>query len=135
MKKSLRCIMLVDDDTNDNYYHTREIKKANPSIEVIEKQTGLEALEYLETNKENMELIPDLIALDINMPVMDGWQFLKEYSIMEKEFQDSVVIIMLSTSGDPDDIEKAMKYSCVSDFITKPLTREKVTNIAEKYFS
>jgi CheY-like chemotaxis protein len=135
MNKPLRCIMLVDDDTNDNYYHKREIGKANQSITVIEKQTGLEALEYLVINQQNKDLLPDLILLDINMPVMDGWQFLKAYTEMVKGLKDSLIIIMLSTSGDPDDFEKAKRFSCVYDFITKPLTRDIIRNIANKYFS
>ncbi len=127
--------MLVDDDQNDNFFHEREIKKINPAITVIEKTTGLDGLEYLESNKENKEVMPDLIFLDINMPILDGWDFLEKYKQLDKELQDLVVIIMLSTSGYPEDIERAMSYSCVSDYIIKPLTKEKLENITKRYFN
>jgi CheY-like chemotaxis protein len=135
MKKELKVIMLVDDDQNDNFFHEREIKKINPAITVIEKTTGLDGLEYLESNKENKEVMPDLIFLDINMPILDGWDFLEKYKQLDKELQDLVVIIMLSTSGYPEDIERAMSYSCVSDYIIKPLTKEKLENITKRYFN
>ena len=127
--------MLVDDDQNDNFFHEREIKKINPLITVIEKTTGLDGLEYLKSNKKNKEVVPDLIFLDINMPVLDGWDFLEKYNQLDKELQDLVVIIMLSTSGYPEDIERAMSYSCVSDYIIKPLTKEKLENIIKRYFN
>ena len=127
--------MLVDDDQNDNFFHEREIKKINPAITVIEKRTGLDGLEYLKLNKENKEVVPDLIFLDINMPILDGWDFLEKYNQFDKELQDLVVIIMLSTSGYPEDIARAMSYSCVSDYIIKPLTKEKLESINRKYFN
>lgn len=135
MKKELKVIMLVDDDQNDNFFHEREIKKINPAITVIEKTTGLDGLEYLESNKENKEVMPDLIFLDINMPILDGWDFLEKYKQLDKELQDLVVIIMLSTSGYPEDIERAMSFNCVSDYIIKPLTKEKLESINRKYFN
>ena len=135
MKKELKIIMLVDDDQNDNFFHEREIKKINPAITVIEKRTGLDGLEYLKLNKENKEVVPDLIFLDINMPILDGWDFLEKYNQFDKELQDLVVIIMLSTSGYPEDIARAMSYSCVSDYIIKPLTKEKLESINRKYFN
>jgi CheY-like chemotaxis protein len=135
MKKELKAIMLVDDDQNDNFFHEREIKKINPSITVIEKTTGLDGLEYLKSNKKNKELMPDLIFLDINMPVIDGWDFLEKYKQLDKALQDLVIIIMLSTSGYPEDIERALSYSCVSDYIIKPLTKEKLEGIIKRYFN
>ena len=135
MKKELRVIMLVDDDHNDNFFHEREIKKNNSAINVIEEITGLDGLEYLKLNQENKELLPDLIFLDINMPVIDGWQFLEKYKQLDQELLSRVVIIMLSTSGYPEDIERAMSYCIVSEYIIKPLTKEKLEYIKKKYFS
>jgi CheY-like chemotaxis protein len=135
MKRELRRIMLIDDDKNDNYFHEREIRKTDSSITVIEKTTGLDALEYLELNKGNKEMLPDLIFLDINMPIIDGWEFLHAYNKLDKELQHGVVIIMLSTSGDPEDIEKAKTFSCVSDYITKPLTQQIMENITRRFFT
>jgi len=126
--------MLVDDDHNDNFFHEREIKKTNPSIIVIEKNTGLEALEYLKSKKVDKDMLPDLIFLDINMPGMNGWDFLQEYEQLDKELQSRVIIIMMTTSDNDDDIARAKTWSFVSDYITKPLTEEIMKGIIKKYF-
>jgi CheY-like chemotaxis protein len=131
MTKKLKCIMLVDDNPDDNFFHEREIKKVNQENVVITKDSGIEALEYLKSKKEPHS---DLIFLDINMPGMNGWQFLEEYNQLDKELQSQAIIIMLTTSDNPDDIAKSKKISFVTDYITKPLTKAKVEEIRSKYF-
>jgi CheY-like chemotaxis protein len=134
MKNKLSCIMLVDDDQNDNFFHEREIKKTNSATIVIEKNTGLAALEYLKSKNENKDMLPDLIFLDINMPGMNGWDFLREYEQLDKELQSRAIIIMLTSSDNDNDIERAKAWSFVSDYITKPLTEEIMKGIIKKYF-
>jgi len=134
MKSKLNCIMLVDDNQDDNFFHEREIKKNNPATIVIKKNTAMSALEYLKSTKDNINLQPDLILLDINMPGMNGWEFLQEYNLLAEEFQGRVIIIMLTTSENSDDIEKAKSGSFVSDFITKPMTKDIMKNIIKQYF-
>jgi CheY-like chemotaxis protein len=135
MKSNLKLIMLIDDDPNDNYFHQREINKVITNITIIEKSSGLEALEYLRSNKDNRHMLPDLIFLDINMPVIDGWEFLDAYRKIDISLKNEVIIIMLSTSGNPDDILKATTYSFVSDYITKPLTKEIMERIVIRFFN
>jgi len=135
MSKTQWCIMLVDDNQNDNFFHEREIKKNNLANIVITKNSGIKALAYLKAKKENNDLHPDLIFLDINMPDMNGWEFLREYNELDKELQSKTVIIMLTTSQNADDKAKAMKWSFVSDYITKPLTKDIMKNISTKYFT
>jgi CheY-like chemotaxis protein len=72
--------------------------------------------------------------LDINMPGMNGWEFLKEYNQLENKLQSKVIVIMLTTSDNPDDESKAKTWDFVSDYITKPLTKEKMEVIVNKYF-
>lgn len=134
MKSKLKRIMLIDDDPNDNYFHQREINKVISDITIDEKSSGLDALEYLRSNKDNRQMLPDLIFLDINMPGIDGWEFLEEYKKIEIDIKNGVIIIMLSTSGNPDDILKATTYSSVSDYITKPLTKEIMESIIRRFF-
>jgi CheY-like chemotaxis protein len=134
MNKNLRCIMLVDDNHDDNFFHEREIKKNNLTTTVIAKKTGLEALEYLKSKKDITHLQPDLIFLDINMPGMNGWEFLKEYNRLGKNLQSNVIIIMLTTSDNPDDEARSKTWNFVSDYITKPLTKEIMKDIIKKYF-
>jgi len=125
--------MLVDDNEHDNFFHERAIENNNPATIVIKKETGVEALDYLKSKKVS-DTHPDLIFLDINMPHMNGWEFLDAYKLLDKELQSRAIIIMLTTSGNPDDIEKAKSWSSVAEFITKPLTKEMLKEITDRYF-
>lgn len=134
MKKEAICIMLVDDDKNENFFHEREIKKNNRETIVIQKESGIEALEYLNSTIESGNTKPNLIFLDINMPGMDGWGFLEEFGKLDKDIQSEIIIILLTTSDNPETKDRAMSWSSVSDFISKPLTKEKMEVINNKYF-
>jgi CheY-like chemotaxis protein len=131
MKKSLKCIMLVDDNPHDNFFHERAIKKNNLATLVITETSGAEALEYIKTKTDPNA---DLIFLDINMPGMNGWEFLQEFDKLDKKLQKPIIIIMLTTSDNPDDLAKAKKWSCVADYITKPLTKERMEDVITKHF-
>ena len=126
--------MLVDDDPDDNFFHERVIRKSDAANTVIAKQTGMAALDYLKSKKDNSDTHPDLIFLDINMPGMNGWEFLEEYNKLDKRFQSHAIVVMLTTSVNPDDRMKAELLNGVSDFKTKPLTGEMLTEILGKYF-
>jgi CheY-like chemotaxis protein len=134
MNKTLKCIMLVDDNPDDNFFHERVIKINNTADHVIAKQTGMEALEYLKSKETNDSAHPDLIFLDINMPGMNGWEFLKEYNKLDEKFKSKVIVIMLTTSGNPDDEKRAKALNMPSDFKIKPLTPEMLDEIMDKYF-
>ena len=133
MKRKPINIMLVDDNPDDNFFHERAIKENNPDNIVITKNTGMKALEYLRLNKDEAPH-PDLIFLDINMPGMNGWEFLEAYDRLDKELQSRVIIIMLTTSENPDDEAKAKGWASVSDYRSKPLTDEIMKEIINKYF-
>jgi CheY-like chemotaxis protein len=126
--------MLVDDNEHDNFFHEREIKKVDASIDVVAKQSGNEALDYLKLNREKENLHPDLIFLDINMQGMNGWEFLEQYSLLTKEVQSHALIVMLTTSSNPADNKRAQSFDFISDYITKPLTQEIMIKISTKYF-
>ena len=127
--------MLVDDNPDDNFYHERVIRKSNAAEHVVAKQTAMEALDYLQSDKINKDLHPDLIFLDINMPGMNGWEFLETYNKMEAKYKSRAVVIMLTTSDNPDDKMKAKALNLASDFKTKPLSEEMLAEIMDKYFS
>ena len=126
--------MLVDDNPDDNFFHERVIRKSDAANIVIAKQTGMEALDYLKSKKDHNDTHPDLIFLDINMPRMNGWEFLEEYNKLDKQFQSHAIVVMLTTSNNPDDRGKAELLNEVSELKTKPLTREMLTEIQGKYF-
>ncbi|MGZ4049262.1 MAG: response regulator [Bacteroidia bacterium] len=135
MNKKLKSVMLIDDNTNDNFFHAREIKKNNPETIILTMNDALTALEYLKSNNHNGDKHPDLIFLDINMPGMNGWDFLKEYNLLDTKLQSQVIIIMLSTSKNREDEAKSKTWSFVSDYIKKPLTKEKMKVIIETFFT
>lgn len=124
--------MLIDDNPDDNFYHERIIKKSNAAEIVISQNTGESALEYLKQKKDNNQAHPELIFLDVNMPGMNGWDFLQEYEKLDKHLQSRAIVVMLTTSENPDDRMKAM--TIVPDFKTKPLTAQMLEEIINKHF-
>ncbi|EKR74375.1 response regulator [Leptospira noguchii] len=132
--KKLKCILLIDDNQDDNFFHERVIYKGNYAEKVIAKQSGQEALLFLKNKSKNIEPFPNLIFLDINMPGMNGWEFLEEYKKLDQELQTSTLIIMLTTSDNPDDKNKFSQFGSSSDFKTKPLTNTMIDEILERYF-
>jgi len=131
MKKRLNCIMLVDDDEDDNYFHQIILRKMDIADHIEVAESGLEALEYLAKENE----VPDIIFLDINMPGMDGWDFLDEYKKLNARQKTPVIIIMLTTSISPADKEKAEKLPEITSFQSKPMTPEMLNDILERHFS
>lgn len=128
------CIMLVDDNLDDNFFHERAIRQNNPANVVIAKTSALEALDCLKST-DPADMHPDLIFLDINMPAMNGWEFLEAYNLLDKSLKSRAIVVMLTTSANPDDVAKAKTWSCVSEYRTKPLTQFVVKDLIERYFS
>ena len=133
MTKKINCILLVDNDHDDNFFSEWIIKKGDFANIIIAKESGKEALAYLRQEKAD-KIHLDLIFLDINMPGMDGWEFLKEYDKLDKKRQRSIVII-LTTSNDPNEKARAKTIKTISEFRTKPMTKEMVSEIIETHFS
>jgi CheY-like chemotaxis protein len=123
--------MLVDDNPHDNFFHERQIKQNDSDNVVITMESAKGALEYLKSKEDPHS---DLIFLDINMPGMNGWEFLEAYNKLDKELQNQAIIIMLTTSASPMDVEKSKALNSVSDYITKPLTEKMMKDITAKYF-
>ena len=130
LKQKLSCILLVDDDYDDNLYHKIIIKKMEITESIDEVNNGLEALEYITARMSP----PELIFLDINMPKMNGWEFLERYKDLDANQKAKTVIMMLSTSANPDEIKRAKEIEEVSGFQTKPLTPESMTEILREHF-
>ena len=123
--------MLIDDSSDDNFIHERAIKKTSSDFSIITKTSAKEALEYL---AERTQPRVELIFLDINMPGMNGWDFLEAYNNLTSDQQGSPIIIMLTSSEYPEDLAKASTSGNITEYITKPLTKEIMAAIAEKYF-
>ena len=87
------------------------------------------ALEYIVSQRNNKALLPDVILLDLNMPVMDGWQFLDRYKEVVSSLSKSIDIYILSSSIDVREIQRSKQYESVRGFLTKPLSTEMIENI------
>lgn len=131
MTKKLNCILLIDDDDAVNFIHNRVIQKSGCTENVAVARNGQEAIEYLTTAENGVFPQPDLIFLDINMPVMNGWEFLDAYEHLEKEQKGKELIVMLTTSLNPDDKEKAKNIAHINDFHPKPLNSENLNKILD----
>ncbi|HLO90884.1 MAG TPA: response regulator [Lentimicrobium sp.] len=135
----VNCILLVDDDESDNYFHEYTIKKADICHNLKIATDGAKALEYIHRAGQSGQTeeypLPDIIFLDINMPRMNGFEFLEEYKLLDQRLRSGIVITMLTTSLNPSDREKALQTGIVSEFLNKPLTPEMLEEILKKYFT
>ena len=136
MKKKLNCVLLVDDDNVTNFLHSKVIEKADITDHIEVKLNGQEALDFLtlQQKKGNEAIQPSLILLDINMPIMDGWEFLEAYHNQAALANKKTNIVMLTTSSNPDDKKRAEKLPFISAFRNKPLTLEMLEEILQEYF-
>ena len=132
--QKLNHILLVDDDTINNFINEKLLKKLDCANRISVKLNGEEALNFLrEECIPNPELCPELILLDINMPVMDGFEFLERYKTLNFPNKGSVIIVMLTTSTNPNDTERLNKAG-ISGYINKPLTEEKIKILMGSHF-
>jgi CheY-like chemotaxis protein len=130
-------ILLVDDDEATNFLNQRVIRKADINAEVQVATNGREALEFL-TNAGKFSHLPTLpeaglIFLDINMPGMNGWEFLEAYKNLPEDQTRRIRVLMLTTSINPDEEKKAIDIPEVKGFIHKPLTQEKLEKAINVY--
>ncbi len=131
--KKLDTILLIDDDPATNFLHKFILEKENCATNIISIQSAEEALEYIkETIKKGFQC-PELIFLDINMPRMNGWEFIDEYKKITQDNTVSKIVVMLTTSLDPKDKEKAENIQDINEFISKPLTSEKLRHLLQSY--
>ncbi|MTI30099.1 response regulator [Cytophagales bacterium RKSG123] len=123
--------MLVDDNDTDNFISKRIIEITGFAKEVVIKNSGKSALEYLEENKDVEERLPNIIFLDINMPIVDGFVFLYEFESFPNLVKDKCKVIILSSSDNKRDIDKIVNNNHVVKFVTKPLTEVALNEVKE----
>lgn len=132
MMNKVNCIMLVDDNEDDNFFHERVIRKYDAADKIVVKESGDYALEYLKNRDQHQDSHPDIIFLDINMPRMNGWEFIEEYKKLDEKLRSKMVVVMLTTSENPYDKAKA-KMLGLSTLKTKPLTKEILENVLNEF--
>jgi CheY-like chemotaxis protein len=139
MKQKLMCILFIDDDEPTNFLNKLIVQELECAHHVEVVTSGVEALEYLTgtgafKNKGRAHPRPDLIFLDVNMPGMDGWEFLQHYEKLPPTQKANIVMVMLTTSLNPDDEKAAQSNIEISGFENKPLEPAVIKKILNRFF-
>ena len=129
MTPFFKSILLVDDDQSTNHYHEIIFEDWEVSESIHMASNGQEALNFLVKKPQDE---PSLIMLDVNMPIMNGFEFLEEYEKLPNEQKASFVIFMLTSSLHPADVERASKFKSVNGYCEKPMTKEMMDSIVEQ---
>ena len=123
-------VLLVDDDEINNFISIKLIKKALLNTEIMACLNGKFAIDQLvEIQRKAPDKLPDYILLDINMTIMNGWEFLDEYKRLNIDPAGKSKIFIISSSVFSNDINKARSYPLVKDFISKPLNVDKIIEL------
>ena len=128
--KKIASVLLVDDDPTTNFLHEQLLLSLGVTDYCLVAENGAEALSLLAENPPDGDSCPEMVLLDVHMPVMDGIEFLEAYMQPPKP---PPVIIVLTTSVNPRDQQRMLRLP-VADWVSKPLTREKVDDILQRHF-
>lgn len=124
---AIKKVCMIDDDPIFVYGGKILLNRTHFCEEVVTFSNGLEAIEYISALSLDVNTLPDVILLDINMPVMNGWEFLEVYSKLQCAIK--IPIFIVSSSVNPADIKKASAFNTVYSFISKPLGRDALASI------
>ncbi len=123
-------VFVVDDDKIHHFIIKKLLENNDIAIEPVFFENGLDAINDLKEKINNGGMLPDLILLDINMPILDGWQFLEEYIPLKLKFENDIVIHIISSSDSRIDIEKAESYKdVIGSYFVKPMTSDAIKSI------
>ncbi|MGK0412897.1 MAG: CheY-like chemotaxis protein [Polaribacter sp.] len=115
-------IMIIDDDEIDNYLVKVLIKNNKIAEQILEFNSGLDAIKYLEENKGIEENLPEIILLDLYMPLMDGMEFMEAFDSLKLNFSEKCKVYVVSGSVDDNDILKTKNANNICSYTTKPIT-------------
>lgn len=127
--KPIKNLMIIDDDDVFVFLTKKTIGQVKIIEDIKVFDNGLDSINYIKENSKKPNLLPEVIFLDLSMPIMDGWQFLEEYILLEPEIEKEINIYVISSSISPEDLKKAKGINVITDFIVKPITKEKLMEI------
>jgi CheY-like chemotaxis protein len=122
-------LLVIDDDDINIFIIKKIVEKTGFDINMVSKSNGQQAIDYLQHTIDNHQPLPNLILIDINMPVMNGWEFIEAYQSLG--ITAPVDLYILSSSVYENDIEKTKSYTSVKGFISKPLSMERLTELIQ----
>ncbi|MDH7448130.1 response regulator [Aquimarina sp. 2201CG14-23] len=125
----LKRFLLVDDSNSTNFFNKTIIQKTDCVEEVLIATNGSNAMEYLQSN-----IIPEVIFLDLNMPEMNGWEFLEQHNQLSPTDKNSKIIVMIGAKLSEEEEKTLKSFPQVTEFREKMLTKEIVLDIVSKYF-
>jgi CheY-like chemotaxis protein len=126
-------ILVIDDNAVDRYIAKRIIEKFLFAQEIVLQESAREALKYLTSLESFPDLLPQFIFLDINMPGMNGHEFLEEYTKISETIKRNCVIIIMTSSSHTDDLKRSDNNPLVAHFLNKPLDKEKLEIIKQEF--
>jgi len=125
----MRKLVFIDDDPIDHFLMKHILRGKNYFDTTTYTIYGSLVLDYIEEHKSDPEKLPDMIFVDLNMPLFSGWDFLKRMEQMQHEISKDIPVFVISSSLRPDDKATSSKYSFVQDFISKPVNSEEIERI------
>lgn len=132
-KPFFKKILVIDDNATDRYIAKRMAEKYHFAEEIVLHESAPDALEYIASLEHTPELLPQFIFLDINMPIMNGYEFLDEYAKLSETIKANCIIMMVTTSLHPNDLKRAESNPLVIRFLNKPIDREKLKMIEHEF--
>ena len=134
MSKTKLNVLLVDDDSIYQFIARKTLEATGLTSTINVCSNGEEAYRFLENNQENVNELPDVILLDVNMPVMNGWEFLHAFKNLQSPAIKHIPIFLVTSSVNDADINYSQQFSNVQDYIVKPLVKEKLCTVLNSVF-
>ena len=125
-------VCLIDDDEIYQFIFRKQIEISNPKSQVHIFPNGKKGFDYLKDTFKTPDNVPRFIFLDINMPIMDGWQFLEEFSALEDKLTKDINIYLVTSSIDERDVAKANRIRYVKEYLVKPISENKILEVLQK---